>query len=220
MKFTGFWETTKAFEYKIETRGKIWKRSLSSKRHRGGCLVLMMSTILEYDKLQSRTTLLLPSLSINPLIWHTLYSLSLRADTGQNSIELHYCFPNKYHFSWLTLFQPSNIVQALIDRWRMLDLKKSSTHCFSKIWALHPHWSIQATNLVNPKNVKSWILKLTFDIISLNWKHKTAIITNRKTAPEPSHAPTTSAPLDNSEVLHRSAPNAQNHCIIAKLEWK
>ena len=99
MKFTGFWETTRAFEYKIETLGKIWKRSLSSKRRHGGCLVSMMSTILGYDKLQSRTTLLLPSSSINPLPWHTLYNLSLRADAGQNSVELHYCFQNKYQFS-------------------------------------------------------------------------------------------------------------------------
>ena len=172
MKFTGFWETTRAFEYKIETRGKIWKRAFSSKRRHGGCLVLMMSTILGYDKLQSRTTLLLTSSSINPLPWHTLYNfLSLRADTGQNSIELHYCFQNKCQFSWLTFFQSANIVQALIGRWRMLDLKKFFTHCFSKIWALHPRGSIQATNLINPKNVKLWILKWTFDIISLNWKY-------------------------------------------------
>ena len=99
MKFTSFWETTRAFEYNIETRGKIWKRSWSSKRRHGGCLVLMVSTILGYDKLQSRTTLLLPSSSINPLPWHTLYNLSLRADAGQNSLELHYCFQTKYHFS-------------------------------------------------------------------------------------------------------------------------
>ena len=171
MKFTGFWETTRAFEYKIETRGKIWKRSLSSKRRHGGCLVLMMSTILGYDKLQSRTTLLLPSSSINPLPWHTLYNLSLRADAGQNSVELHYCFQNKYQFSWLTFFQSSDIVQALIGRWRMLDLKKFSTHCFSKTWTLHPHGSMQTTNLISPKNVKSWILKWIFDIISLNWKY-------------------------------------------------
>ena len=170
MKFTGFWETTRAFEYKMETLGKLW-RSLSSKRRHGGCLVLMMSTILGYDKLQSRTTLLLLSPNINPFSWHTLYNLSLRADAGQNSIELHYCFQNKYQFSWLTFFQSSNIVQALIGRWRMLDLKKFSTLCFSKIWALHPHGSIQATNWINPKNAKSWILKRTFDIISLNWKH-------------------------------------------------
>ena len=99
MKFTGFWETTRAFDYKIETRGKIWKRSLSSKRGHGDCLVLMMSTILGYDKLPSSTTLLLPSSSINPLPWHILYNLSLRADRGQNSIELHYYFQNKYQFS-------------------------------------------------------------------------------------------------------------------------
>ena len=220
MKFTGFWETTRAFEYKIETRGKIWKRSLSNKRSRGDCLVLTMSTILRYDKLQSRTTFLLPSSSTNPFPWHTLYNLNLRADAGQNSIELHYCFQNKYQFSWLTFFQSSNIVQALIGRWRMLDLKKFSTHCFSKIWALHPHASIQATNLINPKNVKSWILKWTFDIISLNWKHWTAIITDRRTAPGHSHVPTTYSLRDNSEVLHPSAPNAQNHYIIAKLQYK
>ena len=99
MKFTGFWETTRTFEYKIETHGKIWKRSLSRKRRHGDPLVLMMSTILGYDKLQSRTTLLLPSSSINPLPWHTLNNLSLRANAGQNSIELHYCFQNKYQFS-------------------------------------------------------------------------------------------------------------------------
>ena len=171
MKLTGFGETTRAFEYKIGTRGKIWKRSLSSKRRHGGCLVLMISAILGYNKLQFRTTLLLPSSSINPLPRYTLYNLSLRADAGQNSIELHYCFQNKYQYSWLTFSQSSNIVQALIGRWRMLDLKKFSTHCFSKIWAIHPHRSIQATNSVNPKNVKSWIFKWTFDIISLNWKH-------------------------------------------------
>ena len=99
MKFTGFWETTRAFEYKMETCGKIWKRSLSSKRRHGGCLMLMMSTILEYDKLRSRTTLLLSSSTINPPPWHTLYNLSLGADAAQNSIELHYYFQNKYHFS-------------------------------------------------------------------------------------------------------------------------
>ena len=99
MKFTGFWETTRAFEYELETRGKVWKRSLSSKRRHGGCLVLTMSTILGYDKLQSRKTLLLPSSSINSLPSHTLYNLNLRGDAGQNSIELHYCFQNKHQFS-------------------------------------------------------------------------------------------------------------------------
>ena len=99
MKFTGFWEATRAFEYKIETRGKVWKRSLPSKRRHGGRLVLMMSTTLGDDKLQPRTTLLLPSSSINPFPGHTLYNLSLRTDAGQNSIELHYCFQNKYQFS-------------------------------------------------------------------------------------------------------------------------
>ena len=76
----------------------------------------MMSTILGYDKLQSRTTLLLPSSSINRLPWHTLCNSSLRADAGQNSIELYYCFQNKYQFSLQTFFQFSNIVQALIGR--------------------------------------------------------------------------------------------------------
>ena len=99
MKLTRFWETIRAFEYKRETPGKIWNRSLSSEKRHGGCSVLMRSTILGYDKLQSRTTLLLPSSSINPLPWHTLYNLSLRADAGQNSNELHYCFQNKYQFS-------------------------------------------------------------------------------------------------------------------------
>ena len=83
MKFIYSWETIRAFEHKIETRGKTWEKSSSSSGCHNGCLIMTMSTMLGSDKLQSRATLLLPGSTINALRKHTLYNLSLTVDTAQ-----------------------------------------------------------------------------------------------------------------------------------------